>query len=339
MKMNNFEMNPEINGIKVEEANAIKVQHIHNGESTVFEKMLAWLSPERFAQTKDIDIETARQHLCNMQQFLDNNPDVTELSQGGIIVKKTPMPPQIRSEIEQIVANAISLNARKMIQEQINLEKIALNALEENKEDKRPNQPIDNDWLSFFQDNAKAISSEEAQSLWGKILAQESKSPGSFSLRALQTLRIFPAKLATKFETLIKYSILGSFLNDYLIEKEILSFADFTEFQAIGLLSLNVHRTLNIVQGNLFAMLSNNNTLLCLEDVQKDSVAVGQSVLTELGQELSSIIPAQSLPENEYLIALKDKVAPKAKRIYIIRGEKGENGTYTFPLANRILIS
>lgn len=84
------------------EANALKIENNFNGNASILEKVLACLCPERFEQAKDIDIEHERKRLQEITRFLSQNPDIAELSQGGTVVKREVMPPQIKSEMERI---------------------------------------------------------------------------------------------------------------------------------------------------------------------------------------------------------------------------------------------
>ena len=47
-----------------------------------------------------------------------------------------------------------------------------------------PDRTVDEDWLFRWRDAASVVSSEELQTLWGRVLAGEIKSPGSFSVGA-----------------------------------------------------------------------------------------------------------------------------------------------------------
>lgn len=51
------------------------------------------------------------------------------------------------------------------------------------------NQPVDEGWASRFFRLAEDISVDEMKALWGRILAGEIKTPGSFSLRTLELLK------------------------------------------------------------------------------------------------------------------------------------------------------
>lgn len=59
----------------------------------------------------------------------------------------------------------------------------------ENEEQEPPRDDVDNDWLYKWRDSASQVSSEDLQSLWGRLLAGEVKAPGTYSLRTLEFLR------------------------------------------------------------------------------------------------------------------------------------------------------
>ena len=50
-------------------------------------------------------------------------------------------------------------------------------------------EQVDETWANRFFSAAADVSQEQMQAVWGKILAAEVASPGSYSLRALETLR------------------------------------------------------------------------------------------------------------------------------------------------------
>lgn len=58
---------------------------------------------------------------------------------------------------------------------------------------------MDPDWFFAFLSLAENIYSEAMQELWGKILAVELSSPGSFSLRSLETIRLLTERDAQLF--------------------------------------------------------------------------------------------------------------------------------------------
>ena len=65
----------------------------------------------------------------------------------------------------------------------------------------------DDDWINRFFSSAQEVSSDDMQTLWGRILAGEVKQPGSYSLRTLDFLRNLTASEAKAFEELGRYAL------------------------------------------------------------------------------------------------------------------------------------
>lgn len=65
---------------------------------------------------------------------------------------------------------------------------------------------VDPDWLTRFLQLAEEISSVPMQQLWGQILALEIATPGSFSVRALVTLKEMTQRDAQLFQRLCALS-------------------------------------------------------------------------------------------------------------------------------------
>lgn len=58
---------------------------------------------------------------------------------------------------------------------------------------------VSEDWIVQFFENCRDVSAEQAQNLWGKILAREVEKPGRFSIRTLETLRTISSREADCF--------------------------------------------------------------------------------------------------------------------------------------------
>lgn len=80
---------------------------------------------------------------------------------------------------------------------------------------------LDMDWLIRFLDNAGNISDEQIQDLWAKVLAGEIKSPGTFSLKFVDTLKNLSKEDGETIQTLASYAIKPS-KNYYLCTEDIL---------------------------------------------------------------------------------------------------------------------
>lgn len=68
--------------------------------------------------------------------------------------------------------------------------------------DHTADQALDLDWLHYFIDLAQTISQPAMQSLWSRIFALESMHPGSFSLKALDSLKGLTQREAKLFQRL-----------------------------------------------------------------------------------------------------------------------------------------
>ncbi|WP_281222944.1 TIGR03899 family protein [Photobacterium sanguinicancri] len=82
--------------------------------------------------------------------------------------------------------------------QQVNLEKILKIAYDVSTDDSA-NMP-DPDWLAHFMFIAKNIYSANMQALWGRVLKKEVIAPGSFSIKALNTLKNMTKKDAHAFQ-------------------------------------------------------------------------------------------------------------------------------------------
>ena len=124
--------------------------------------------------------------------------------------------------------------AGKVIGEQINLDKTSAIAADElkkaiaaeatNPETSEPNKEqsadstnqdvndgqekvIDDVWLNIFETEARPRSTEEAQLLFGRILAGEIKNPGSYSLKTVKALGEMDQNIASLFKRLCSVCI------------------------------------------------------------------------------------------------------------------------------------
>lgn len=73
-------------------------------------------------------------------------------------------------------------------------------------------EEVDPDWMQTFIEFAEDANSEQMQELWSKVLAGETESPGSFSLRSLATLKKMSKKEALLFQWACQIS--SSFQSD-----------------------------------------------------------------------------------------------------------------------------
>ena len=96
---------------------------------------------------------------------------------------------------------------------------------------------VDEDWLFRWRDAASLVSSEELQALWGRVLAGEIKSPGSFSLRTLEFLKNISHEEALTIAKLAPFVIDDNciFRNEKLLDSEGITFGFLLKLQNLGI--------------------------------------------------------------------------------------------------------
>ena len=90
--------------------------------------------------------------------------------------------------------------------EQWNVEKTLVYAAAALDPDEAGSAPSE-DWVHHFQDGAKFMSDEDLRSLWGSILAQEIRQPGTVSKRTLGVLKTLDKNTALAFQAARSHAI------------------------------------------------------------------------------------------------------------------------------------
>lgn len=83
--------------------------------------------------------------------------------------------------------------------------RIAVDEMNDKPKSEDAGQEIDDDWLNLYAKIAEDKTSEELQSLFGKILAGEIQRPGTFSLRTLQFLSTLSRSEAHAISSFFSY--------------------------------------------------------------------------------------------------------------------------------------
>ena len=73
-----------------------------------------------------------------------------------------------------------------------------------------PDTPVDPDWIIRLCNSVEDISSPKMQEIWAKVLANEVKTPGSFSLRTLNVLKNLTQKETALFERISPFVLQSS---------------------------------------------------------------------------------------------------------------------------------
>lgn len=119
----------------------------------------------------------------------------------------------------EYASRAANKFAGKIIREQLNLDAVSAIAVDELRADEPASstnqhanndeeKTINDDWLNTFEEEARQISTEEMQTLFGRILAGEIKNPGSYSRRTVKILGELDQNTAVLFKKLCSICVI-----------------------------------------------------------------------------------------------------------------------------------
>lgn len=187
----------------------------------------------------------------------------------------------------------------EILRKEVNVAKAILHAeavLESELEAPSTDSPSD-DWIYRWRDYASSVSAEELQLLWGRVLAGEVKSPGSFSVRFLNFLHNLDKSEAQLISTAMPYVItdfLCSASKEHL-ERSGLTFANLLVLQELGLLTgvegLGLSKQYSAPPGEKLRILIRSHGIGLGFEAHEDtaSLEIPAYVVTSLGQQLARL--------------------------------------------------
>lgn len=157
-----------------------------------------------------------------------------------------------------------------------------------------PDTPIDDDWLFSWRDYAGRVSSEELQSLWGRILAGEVKQPGAYSMRTLEFLKGLSKSEAELISKAARFVIDGRIYREKeeFLEGEGINFSSLLFLQDIGILSgveaISLTTTYKTQDQNKYfrGLIASNKIILIEHEDKSKTVEVEVYLLTRVGLEV-----------------------------------------------------
>lgn len=236
----------------------------------------------------------------------------------------------------ETVQNAVNVLVRKAYKTQVNRESVAAAMLEdlrgrpaeEQTEATSPSSgKLDEDWLNVFERYAEDASTERMQNLWGRVLAGEIRKPGRYSMRTLRFLSEFSQADGLTFAEFCT-SAFGDAAPAILVKpdnKE--DIRDLIYLESSGLiqgasgLGLQVTQTFDSA-GRMY--LREGPLVIVINGTPGESVQYPVCVLTPLGQELLSLLPARDARASARRVANAIKSpALKSALLTTITGQEG----------------
>lgn len=180
-----------------------------------------------------------------------------------------------------------------------NVVEIAANQLKDEKNISE--EPVDKDWSKRFFNIVQDISDEDMQTIWGRILAGETKKPNSYSLRTLEFLKNLSkneAEIFTKFAKIKLNSGKDHFIcfeNSQFLESEFnIKLSDILLMVELGLVlskdSLKFSFDATQQSNTINAIHSGDKTIILRRKPNVPEQSIKILVLTKIGIEIAKLI-------------------------------------------------
>lgn len=211
------------------------------------------------------------------------------------------------------VSSALRDQAADVIRREINVSHAILKAediLRDSKDESAKVGGFDEDWLLRWREFAGQVSKDQIQELWGRVLAGEAVSPGTYSLRTLEFLRAISQEDAALIEKVAPFMLGGSYCANHKLGVELVryrwvEYADLLELEALGLVmgaDLAGHEvSINTVMKDNFTatMELGDKIIVVKHDDPSKKITISGFSVTALGRQVMSLC---SVSENyEYL--------------------------------------
>ncbi|WP_161631549.1 DUF2806 domain-containing protein [Rhodoferax saidenbachensis] len=234
---------------------------------------------------RNIDIDAS---LSRIQEISTVNPELAERARQRLLIREVEGQKNLEAVVEQAYV-ALPLSVSEA--------------------------PVNETWRRKFFQEAENVCDEDMQLLWGKILAGEVSSPGTYSLRTLSVLRELSAHEAETFRTACSIAmsdgsiaIPGDDLNSALVPFGI-AYGDLIRLRDAGLMTSgdSLKRTykspsLDDSDGPKFAFLSNNGISIQLSVPPGGLIQFPTVLFTSVGRELQRLMSIS--PNQAYFSAL-----------------------------------
>ncbi|MGC1010332.1 DUF2806 domain-containing protein [Pantoea agglomerans] len=217
-----------------------------------------------------------------------------------------------RLELDGIEKRAVERFIRRETKRQENIENITIQAAR-NLSNSDKIADIDENWIEAFFKECEDVNDEQMQTLWSRILSEESKSSGSFSrrtLKLLSTLSKEEANLITSFGKFVwqAKNLTPILITDKQGNTEDITFAELSILDSLGVIQQGIGYGLTFT--NKKGLIAYYGTAVSVEFQNDDSTSwnlpVGTALLTPIGQELMKI--CGSSPDIVYFQKYIDKI-------------------------------
>ena len=197
-----------------------------------------------------------------------------------------------------------------------------------------PTKPND-DWLFRWRDSASAVSHEDLQKLWGRVLASEIKSPGQFSLRTLEFLRNISQDEAKAIEKLSRV-MLGNIIyrNEAVLQPIGIDFEFLFTMQDLGVVSgvdsIGIEMTLKSPTEGRYVLLlaARDRGLLVSHSDPNRELRIPIYQVTKLGQQILKLSGIDI--DGPVLTGIAQQICKLGFEVAIVRYEHVDQATVRY---------
>ena len=215
------------------------------------------------------------------------------------------------------------------IRREVNVGKAVLQAVAELENDPQepPRGRVEEDWLTRWRDSASQVSAEELQALWGRVLAGEVKSPGTFSLRTLEFLKNLSKEDARQIEKLAPF-VVDDFVfkgDKPLLESEGISLGFLLGLQDLGIVEVSQSGVRKILRSALpdkfmLGLVAYKRVLVITHEDPSKEFRLDVYRLTSLGKEVLKL--GMFMPHEPYFRQLGKTIRDLGFRVAVARYEQ-----------------
>ncbi|MGL4611300.1 MAG: DUF2806 domain-containing protein [Trueperaceae bacterium] len=217
-------------------------------------------------------------------------------------------------DITDLQRRALERFVNEEAKKQSNIESIIEKALPNVSEQSSP-ENMEDDWITNFFDKCRLISDEEMQMLWSRVLAGEANQPGNFSKRTVDTLASFDKFDAELFSKLCSFTVHIDLPTVLIYDTEAtiytdhgINFSYLKHLNSLGLIHTesvaSYHRILSR-QDFYYIHYFGKPLYISFPNQNKTQMDVGRVMFTQVGQQLSGVIPKTPIAEFENYLKQK----------------------------------
>lgn len=203
-------------------------------------------------------------------------------------------------EITDLHRRAMHRFVEEEAQRQENMESITEKALPGLNEESDPSK-MEDDWVTNFFDKSRIVSDTDMQEIWAKVLSGEANSPGTYSKRTVNFLGDLDKRDAELFQNLCSFGWLVGNFSPLIFDSKAeiynqkgINFNTLTHLDSIGLIQFsNLSGFQRTGLPKSFPVFYCGKPLMLeMPKEEGNNLPIGKIILTQIGQELVSVIAA-----------------------------------------------